>query len=534
MKKVISTFAVILAATILLVSMSSGCSKKEQTATITGVKTTLKATVTATKTTTKTATQNGTATDSTMGDIPGVLIPVDPGDNGDTEENGDDENIGNIPDSYIYDFQGATIYIKRRITGADQGGKMDTDYEWANYQPGVDSMADLNYSHWRDIEKKFNCKLAVEFRDSATVYANNTTAEILAGICKYSLTWQGGTFIFPQWHVNKLAVPLDNWIDFDLLPKLNDPIIKDLANYGGKYYTIPDSEPWIYRGICYNIDIRDRMGLPDPHDLYRLGQWTWEKFQELAILATIDFNGDGKTDQYGCNVGTTSSVISKVMEDFIYSNGGNMINYIDGKFVNNINTPSVRRALAFISDLNNIHKVSGGKFVEGQVYMNVGDNFASSVTYYPGKNIRSRFIHVPVGPDNIDGKSNLRKAITGYFIPATEKNPEAIAYLLVNLQWTVIDPDKPSLSYEQRKSDLLKSWISARVDNDLNDLLDYYLIDIRRTLVGNSLDYLSNGFNGMETYMGTVFTNIVLQQKPITTILDESMPTFDSMLAPYN
>jgi multiple sugar transport system substrate-binding protein len=51
--------------------------------------------------------------------------------------------------------------------------------------------------------------------------------------------------------------------------------------------------------VAYNKSLAEREGLPNLAELYKNGQWTWDKFIELAAQVTKDTNGDGTVDQYG-------------------------------------------------------------------------------------------------------------------------------------------------------------------------------------------------------------------------------------------
>jgi len=51
--------------------------------------------------------------------------------------------------------------------------------------------------------------------------------------------------------------------------------------------------------VAYNKEIFDKAGMETPADLYEAGEWTWEKYRELAKELTIK-DGD-RFEQVGCN-----------------------------------------------------------------------------------------------------------------------------------------------------------------------------------------------------------------------------------------
>ena len=43
----------------------------------------------------------------------------------------------------------------------------------------------------------------------------------------------------------------------------------------------------------------EREGQPDPYELWKNGEWTWEAFEKIAKAVTRDTDGDGIIDQWG-------------------------------------------------------------------------------------------------------------------------------------------------------------------------------------------------------------------------------------------
>ena len=522
--------AALVAVFVIISTLSSGCfkGKSSQTATSIGSKTETK---TGTGTTPKART---TMKQATTGVTDSMEIQDDDAQNtvDDGRQSTEDVIDRNIPDEYVYDYNGREIYI----LAAGKGTKTVSDYSPMGnqiYVPNTNLLWDLEYAHYREIEKKFNCKLVVESIYPQGTISNNMMKDILAGSFKYSLVYCYGAGALPLLHVSKMLYPLNGFLEYDRLPKLKDPVFKTFTNFCGNYYIMPFNEPWIYDGLIYNIEVRDRMGLPDPYNLYRQGLWNWETLANLAVQATVDVNGDGFIDQYGLNIGNVALTIEK----FIQSNNGVLIDFQNGKFVNRLNTPQNNRALTFVSNLVNIYKVSGGNYDKGEVFMLVQASMqAFAVQKFNLYQIKSRFIHIPAGPDSIDGKCAVRKAANGLAIPITVQDPQAAAYLLVNLQWTFSDPEKPKLAPEVQNEENLKlrmsqalGWMTMR--EDWGDLLDYWRVDLYSTLLSDNMDYYSSTMGDVPNYMTSQVFPKIVQMVPISTIIYEAEPAINSMLS---
>jgi hypothetical protein len=48
--------------------------------------------------------------------------------------------------------------------------------------------------------------------------------------------------------------------------------------------------------VYFQKDLWDELNLPDPYEMVRRGEWTWDKLQEFSIIAQQDLTGDGIVD----------------------------------------------------------------------------------------------------------------------------------------------------------------------------------------------------------------------------------------------
>jgi len=117
--------------------------------------------------------------------------------------------------------------------------------------------------------------------------------------------------------------------------------------YNGTRYAMPwDGFSML---VFYNKDLFDREGLPYPED-----EWTWEQFRELSRALTKDLDGDGRTDQFGCNLGFDWLSV----EPLIWSYGGRILTEDRSRCA--MNSPETIAALQFIYDLKFEDKVMPG------------------------------------------------------------------------------------------------------------------------------------------------------------------------------
>lgn len=96
-------------------------------------------------------------------------------------------------------------------------------------------------------------------------------------------------------------------------------IVDDVSQYidtSDPFWDYLDKNPLKYQGVDYNCFVNTKnngmtyfntkmfknAGLETPYELFKKGEWTWEKYYELAKKLTQDTNGDGTTDIYGGKV----------------------------------------------------------------------------------------------------------------------------------------------------------------------------------------------------------------------------------------
>jgi hypothetical protein len=93
----------------------------------------------------------------------------------------------------------------------------------------------------------------------------------------------------------------------------------NMGNYEGTYLFTEQGLPGANAFIGYNATMIQDLGLEDPQTLWENGQWTFDKFAELAKAGTKDTNNDGTTDVYGYG-----GIFTEMTSGFILNNGGTL------------------------------------------------------------------------------------------------------------------------------------------------------------------------------------------------------------------
>lgn len=116
-------------------------------------------------------------------------------------------------------------------------------------------------------------------------------------------------------------LPLDDYVPEatinDLWPAITDAYRYDGKQAGaGPIYCLPKDLSTF--AFAYNKTLFDEAGVeyPDPENPY-----TWEEFLEVCGKLTIDKDGDGEIDQWGC-----ANALQWALDAFIYTNGGHFLN----------------------------------------------------------------------------------------------------------------------------------------------------------------------------------------------------------------
>ncbi|MDE6538704.1 MAG: ABC transporter substrate-binding protein [Ruminococcus sp.] len=163
------------------------------------------------------------------------------------------------------------------------------------------------------------------------------SAMILAGDEVDMFEYEQGAF--PKGVLNQQYQALDPYfrsmgMNYDIWENMED-IIESLE-YKGEHYVIPYSfsNPIV---MTYSRKLISDYGLDDPYKLYQNDKWNWDTFMDIA-------------EKYHKKTGKPA-----VRGDFgnalIHSSGYRLIDYRNGKLVNNINHAPIRYAELFMQEI---------------------------------------------------------------------------------------------------------------------------------------------------------------------------------------
>ena len=149
----------------------------------------------------------------------------------------------------------------------------------------------------QDVEKTFNCNIEVTVVDPSALF-NKIQPSIMAGDKTadmiVSTTWAFGQLIGADLLMDLQSIPtldLSNpWWNQNVIPKctLNGEVLAASGSFLTHIEKI-----WV---MFYNKSIWNELNYPDPYQLVRDGEWTWDKWDEFAVGAMRDYDGNGVVD----------------------------------------------------------------------------------------------------------------------------------------------------------------------------------------------------------------------------------------------
>lgn len=156
---------------------------------------------------------------------------------------------------------------------------------------------------------------------------------------------------FPAYVQRDIFLNLQPFVERDKHFKVEDyyPHLIELFRYKENIYGIPKDFATLV--LYYNASMFERMGVHFPHP-----DWNWRDLLEAARKLTVDFDGDGRTDQFGVEVNPHISRWAA----FLWQNGGKILDESTGSWVigSEDYLDSNAEALQFLRDLIYKYRVS--------------------------------------------------------------------------------------------------------------------------------------------------------------------------------
>lgn len=179
----------------------------------------------------------------------------------------------------------------------DLGGRVIKIAAWWDQTPLGETQSDINrIAKIEEVEKKYNVTIEfvnVPFEEMVPNFTNSVlSGEPFADIVQ--LEYKSALPLIKQ----GLILPVSEFTDSDNNINNEANLVEKKPPVAGDYYGF-DNPLAIGAGIHYNRGLFEQLGLEDPKELYANGQWTWDKFLELAKSATRDTDNDGKPNVYG-------------------------------------------------------------------------------------------------------------------------------------------------------------------------------------------------------------------------------------------
>lgn len=157
--------------------------------------------------------------------------------------------------------------------------------------------------------------------------------------------------------------------------------------------------------VVFNRDLIEAEGLEDPYELYRNGDWTFEKVTEMARKVTRDTDNDGIVDQWGLS--------NTDPKNIIYAYGGAITKLDDnGKVHFAMDEPEAVAGLRQWQEWVNIDQIANGgenEFGAGKIAMAflpfyaIGAHndwpFTHGILPYPQGPYTSESVYLPGGSD---------------------------------------------------------------------------------------------------------------------------------------
>ncbi|NMB44912.1 MAG: extracellular solute-binding protein [Firmicutes bacterium] len=252
--------------------------------------------------------------------------------------------LGFAVQAKTYDFEGRTV----RIVTHD----MTKDGLWGD---------PASRAHFEEVERRFNAKIeivAMHYDDGSII--EDLQQGLLAGTADGVYYVKVGEAY--QYANEGFFAPLT---DLDIEPGLFEQYIDpELLTYRGeKYFFSPTTanvtqlatrgraQQPDFEGIIWNKTKFEELGLPNLYELVENGEWTWDKFKEIAVAATRDTDGDGETDLWGYAPYASPWGFPRA-HNWLITNGADVTRVDeDGRVVFALDEPAALEALNFYQEL---------------------------------------------------------------------------------------------------------------------------------------------------------------------------------------
>lgn len=325
--------------------------------------------------------------------------------------------IGTWYDHY-YDWDDTSIYDNASVDPDDEEAVEYAQKQFDNYQA---------------VAEKYNCQ--IQFTNltwEGTIESINNS--ILAGRPDCDIYEVSLTFGIPA-VLNGYAANLE-----EFLPKDSDIFTDQVVmtyigvdmidgTYIFKTNNGEDAVANTYM-LAYNKTMIDQYGLEDPYELWKNGEWTWDKWKEMLKALTLDTDGDNVTDNYGYSSGWTY-----LLNGLLMSNGTT----IASSKTETLTSPATVEVIDFIYDIYNEDKTAKAwdadnwdanmnAYLDGNIGFWISAAWISNANNDASLNFDINWVPFPTGPSG-DASTNAQKSAaneSGWIIAQGVKDPEEV------------------------------------------------------------------------------------------------------------
>jgi len=226
-----------------------------------------------------------------------------------------------------------------------------------------DLTPDPTTNQWREdwsnrikfVEDEYNCK--IEFVLVDDLY-NTYVTSVLAGDPVVDVGYVMSYRLLPAFIEGGIAYPVSDLKSFDKNAYQWFRPSMEGCYYKGKYYAFGPKDFFIQGpiqyGIFYNKTLFNQYGLPDLYELYKKNEWTWDKFEEIALAGNKDLDNDGEYDIWGLNQREA------FVWSFFTSNGAEPVTKTDDGLALNLESKEAKEALeGYAHFMQNVPHLTG-------------------------------------------------------------------------------------------------------------------------------------------------------------------------------
>ena len=321
------------------------------------------------------------------------------------------------------------------------------------------------WSHW---DMSDFLEVAQEFMDQtgATIEAENVATYVnFSSKVSTAILADAGPDCFwmypyttPTWAKKGMIKPWDDILDITAAPfagKLSHPAL-DMFTVDGKHYGLYKSLETHVFVVYYNKGMFTASGLEDPYALYQKGEWTWDRFTEIAEQLCYDSDADGVIDTFAFD-----GSLGNIVQGWLIANGANEVIWKDGIPKFGLTEPAAIEALEMYFKVATTYAAPNAEGLSGETnFLNEKIAMWYEGSYNVGQYLDKLggnlgIVPLPKGP-KADAENRMANRLNSvpFGIANTCKEPELLAHFMEYYFWYE-EPAEKKAEYEAKWGDNL-------------------------------------------------------------------------------